>query len=200
MNIESIKEIQRKIGTDDDGVWGALSRAACRKYLNSIRPDKGFPSRQELARSSTTIFGRHGVDGGYTPPQKTITLPFTVFYEGSPVQQLHPHAAVADSFLEAFANLATEFPSEGERQAAGISIYDGLYNPRLMRGSSSTWSMHAWAIAIDIDAEDNMLKMHWPTQASMPFGVIECFTRAGFWSLGGMEERDAMHFECTSGA
>lgn len=198
MTTTQIKELQRKIGgLKVDGVAGLLTRAGIREYLRKLMPAKRFPTRTEIAQNNS-IFGRHGT-GNYNPPTTTIILPFTVYYESSPVLKIAPHEKAADAFRGFFQRLAELYPTTQSRSDAGVTTYDGLYNPRLMRGSSTTWSMHAWGIAIDLNANENLLKYSWPTQGTMPLEVMECAAKEGLWSLGGMENRDAMHFEATSG-
>ncbi|MGV3614089.1 MAG: M15 family metallopeptidase [Fimbriimonas sp.] len=152
-----------------------------------------FPAQSDVEE----FYGPHGVPNGFTPPTKVIQLPFTVYYDGQPVNSLRPHKKCADSLLRVFRHLHEEFPSVESKTQAGILVYNGLYNPRRMRGSTSAWSMHAWAIAIDLNAGRNGNTTHWPTQASMPLEVMECFAREGWLSAGAFWSRDAMHFQAT---
>lgn len=193
MNLQQIIATQRRIGAQPDGFWGPKSTEAAKKHLRAMMPSVSpFPSQSGV----TAFYGRHGAKNGYTPPTKAIRLPFPVYYEGSPVKSLRPHEKCADSLLAAFEFLAKAFPKESERKAAGILTYDGLYNPRKMRGGSA-WSMHSWAIAIDFNAAKNGNTMHWPTKAVMPIEVMECFARAGWTAAGAFWSRDAMHFQAT---
>lgn len=200
MNSEQIRAIQRKIGVNDDAVWGPASNAACKKYLRALMPkDKPFPKAG--TKEFLAFYGPHGVPDGYTPPMREIKLPFTIYLYGNkahPVKSLKPHEKCANAFLEAFERLLQQYPTAEERDAAGITVYDGLYNPRLMRGSTTSWSMHSWACAIDLNASKNGLHTYWPTRAAMPLEVYECFAKAGITSLGWTANRDAMHAECCS--
>jgi hypothetical protein len=200
MTSEQIKDVQRKVGTTPDGVWGPKSNAACNRYLRSLMPsDRVFPKAG--TKAFLEFYGPHGVPGGYTPPTRKITLPFPIYLYGNktkPIRALSPHEKCADAFAEAFENLLGMFPDSADRDAAGITVYDGLYNPRLMRGSSTTWSRHSWACAIDLNAAKNGLHTYWPTRAQMPLEVYECFARAGITSLGWKINRDAMHMESVS--
>ncbi len=197
MNQSQIIHVQNRIGTVPDGFWGPKSIAACQKHLKGMMPS---PARFPVEGTSkfTEFFGPHGVPNGYTPPMKSITLPFTVFYEGQAVKKLSAHVKCADSLLAVFERLATTFPNEQARRDAGILTYDGLYNPRLKRGSSTSWSMHSWATAIDLNAARNGNKTAWPVTAVMPIEVMECFAQEGWLSAGAFWGRDAMHFQATT--
>ena len=195
MTQAEIREMQVRIGTEPDGFWGPKSIAACKKHLRGMMPSPHpFPPQSKVAR----FYGAHGVPGGSTPPTKLIRLPFSVYYEGTEIKRLNPHEKCADSLEAIFADLARAYPEEEDRLVAGIAIYDGLYNPRRIRGGSTAWSMHAWAIAIDLDAAHNGNLTHWPTRAKMPLTVMECFARHGWTSAGAFWGRDAMHFQATA--
>jgi hypothetical protein len=82
--------------------------------------------------------------------------------------------------------------AEIARQGLGACIksYDGCYNPRMKRGGTD-WSTHAWAIALDINAGENMPGM--PNRIDKRVRAI--FEQAGFVQLGG----DPMHFQYCTG-
>jgi hypothetical protein len=191
-----IERIQTRIGVTPDGFWGPKSEAAARQHLRDLMPSPHpFPKQSDVAK----FYGAHGVKDGFTPPTKTIEMPFPVFYEGTAVTKLRPHEKCADSLLRVFGHLIKAFPTETSRRAAGLLAYDGIYNPRPMRGGSA-WSMHSWAIAIDLDADRNGNLDHWPTKATMPLEVMECFAMEGWMSAGAFWSRDAMHFQATQPA
>lgn len=193
MTLEEIIRTQERIGTKPDGFWGSKSTLRCQEYLRGMMPHPArFPEQSDVSK----FYGKHGVKGGYTPPLKTITLPFPVYYNGVPMTTLKPHEKCAASLLCVFERLAVVYPTEKDREKSGILDYYGIYNPRLMRGGTS-WSMHSWAIAIDLDADANMNSSHWPTGSHMPIEVMECFAAEGWMSAGAFFQRDAMHFQAT---
>lgn len=193
MNQAEIKRTQRRIGVVDDGFWGPKSTEAAKQHLRKLVPHSSpFPSSRRVGE----FYGEHGSET-FSPPRKRISLPFAIYYGGKPVTYLDPHEKCADSLLAVFHRLASVFPDSDSRKRAGILTYDGLYNPRRMRGGSS-WSMHAWAIAIDFDAGRNGNNTHWPTAAIMPIEVMECFACEGWTSAGAFWSRDAMHFEAVA--
>jgi len=196
MTEAQIIHVQRRIGAEADGYWGPKSEKACRAYLLDLMPrPHPFPKPSQV----TAFYGPHG-DEHFTPPTRKIELPFAIYYGERRVTTLNPHVKCADSLERVFQRLGGIYPTEQARKAAGIATYDGLYNPRLMRGSSTKWSMHSWAIAIDLDAGDNGNSTHWPTKATMPLEVMECFAKEGWTAAGAFWGRDAMHFEATNPA
>lgn len=198
MNQTRIKETQARCGAEPDGFWGRKSIAACQSHLLRLMPKPRFPVQSAVA-SGRSIYGPHGVKGGYSPPMAPIKLPFPLYLygdSGRPVSVISAHEVVADSLLSVFQRLGQVFPTQAERVAAGVTCFDGCYNPRRMRGGSS-WSMHAWAIAIDLDAGRNGNLTSWPARAMMPLEVMECFAAEGWTPAGAFWGRDAMHFQAT---
>jgi hypothetical protein len=70
--------------------------------------------------------------------------------------------------------------------------YGGVYNFRKKRGGTS-YSLHAYGAAIDLDADDNSFRAAWPVAADMPLEIIE--VQSGSY-LG---EDDIVRFEDTYG-
>jgi hypothetical protein len=71
-----------------------------------------------------------------------------------------------------------------------LKTWDGCFNIRNKRGLS-TYSLHAWAIAIDINAAWNGLNKV-PTMSKQ---LVACFTDAGFDWGGTWTRQDGMHFQ-----
>jgi len=188
-----IQHVQTRIGATPDGFWGPKSTAAAQAHLRALMPSPHpFPKQSDI----TAFYGPHGTPGGKSPPTSLITLPFSIYYEGKEVRQLRPHEKCADSLLRVFDRLLVAYPSTAEARRAGILTYDGLYNPRPMRGGTA-WSLHSWAIAIDFNAEHNSNRSHWPVASSMPIEIMECFAHEGWTAAGAFWSRDAMHFQAT---
>lgn len=76
--------------------------------------------------------------------------------------------------------------------ASGASKYFGAYNPRKVRGSATKWSNHAYAAAIDLNANQNAMG----TIGNMPQFIVDAFTRQGaMWGGWYGARPDWMHFE-----
>lgn len=195
MNTLEIKRTQQIIGAEPDGFWGPKSTAACKRYLLGLMPSNNpWPSPDDA--SVTDFFGPHGQPDGYTPPLADIEPPFQMFYDRKPVKRIRCHEKCAASLSRVLAALKNLYPMASERERTGISIYDGCYNPRPMRGGNR-WSKHAWGIALDFDAGRNGNLTHWPTSANMPIEIMAAFAREGWTAAGAFWSRDAMHFEAT---
>lgn len=187
MTRDQIVEIQRKIGTTPDGFWGGKSVSACHWYLSKISPVSGSTPTNDQS-SLTRAYG----SPGDTSRHRVIDVKgLGVKYDGKIVSRISVNDAAADSLLGVLKELATF--KEGKEV---LALYAGVYNNRLMRGGSLP-SLHARAAAIDLAPKGNGLHTSWPTRASMPFSVIETFTRHGWKSAAAWWGRDAMHFERT---
>lgn len=82
----------------------------------------------------------------------------------------------------------------------GIDIFGGCFNFRKMRGGSD-WSVHSWAIAIDLDPTRNQLKENSKTArfARPEYAqMIAIFEKHGWHSLGKEKNYDWMHFQAVN--
>lgn len=103
-------------------------------------------------------------------------------------EPMYVHKKVAPHFLR----LARIFQVEAPDYAAEIDISpdDWSYNNRNIRGGDSK-SLHAWGVAIDINALTNVLG----TEGDMPQAVVEAWEDEGGEWGGDWTRPDPMHFE-----
>lgn len=128
-----------------------------------------------------------------------VVPPFRMTYEGKPISAIKFHRKAAPALLAALTEIWEHY---GKDQATldrlGVSRYDGAYNPRFIRGSSTKWSNHAYGAAIDINAQDNGFNTG---HGTMPQPVVDAFKRQGArWGGDYHGRTDPMHFEfCDNG-
>jgi hypothetical protein len=129
----------------------------------------------------------------------TITVPFPLIIawdKTKATKRITVHKLVAKDLENIFKDILKEYVLP-KIQELGINLFGGTYNCRNMRGGTN-WSMHAYAIAIDLDPERNQLK--WgknKAQFAKPDykKMIDIFYKYGWESLGREENRDWMHFQ-----
>jgi hypothetical protein len=184
MTTTEIKAIQSHIGVEADGFFGPKSIAACQAHLRKLMP-KPNPWPETDQASLTAFYGAAGDES------KLVNLPAPVamFYEGTRIKTIRCHKKVAESLARALTAAYSAAPLV-------VEIYDGCFNNRPMRGGS-TPSLHARGAAIDLCADKNGNKVHWPDAATMPFAVMEAFAVEGWLSAGAFWGRDAMHQQAT---
>lgn len=123
----------------------------------------------------------------------TVVPPFRMTYRGKPVSKIRFHRKAAAALEAALNEIWDHYGRDQAKiDAAGVSRYAGAYNPRLIRGSSTRWSNHAYGAAIDINASENGLG----TTGNMPEAVVAAFERQGAkWGGRYRGRKDPMHFE-----
>jgi hypothetical protein len=142
-------------------------------------------------------YGKPNVTGdGYLV---TILLPYPMrlaWDTESVVHKMRCHKLVSGRFLAVFNELLRVY-GYAKIKELGIDLFGGCFNFRKMRGGND-WSMHSWAIAIDLDPGRNQLK---ETSKTARFArseykaMIDIFYKHGFISLGREKNYDWMHFE-----
>lgn len=75
-----------------------------------------------------------------------VVPPFAMYYEGKRVRAIQFHRKAAPALLAAL-NEIWDYCQRDQKKvdAAGVSNYAGAYNHRMVRGSSTKWSNHAYA-------------------------------------------------------
>lgn len=196
MNPEQIGAMQQRIKDRYDPLlkvdkfWGPKSQESCRAYLRSLMP-KPNPWPNPDQRSLKKFYGEPGDESNLV----MIEFPYPMYYGGKHVTRTMVHKKCADSLLKVLNNIKDLFPYHPQVQDEA-NDYGGIFNFRNKRGGTS-YSLHAWGAAIDLDADDNTFRDSWPMKADMPLEIMECFAREGWKSAGVFWGYDAMHFEAT---
>ena len=145
------------------------------------------------------LLSTYGTPGENAKFLMTIDLPYPMrlaWDKKTTITKMTCHRLVADNFLRVFKELLKEYGLE-KIQELGIDLFGGCYNFRKMRGGTEL-SRHAWAVAIDLDPERNLLK---ETAKTARFArpeykpMMDIFYKNGFVNLGLEKGYDFMHFE-----
>ena len=131
--------------------------------------------------------------------QVTLTLPYPMklaWDTKTEVARTSCHRLVAPAFGRVFQRTLDHYGIEQIRKLR-LDLFGGCLNVRRMRGGSS-WSMHSWGIAIDLDPDRNGLNTKSPAAAfsGRAYDPFWSFVEAeGFVSLGRARNYDWMHFQ-----
>lgn len=153
--------------------------------------------KQSTIRRGDSSFGPAGCENRLV----SVKIPegYPMKYDGKPVKSIRIHELVADRLEAALNDILAYYGPDIEKIAPGTCVYDGSYNFRKTRNSSSQ-SIHSWGLAIDFDAANNQLKTKSPharfsQEIYKPF--IDILEHHGFASLGRRSDGDWMHFQAT---
>lgn len=144
------------------------------------------------------IRDKYGAPGD-TKNLTSITLPYRMRIAWdlkTTIKAIQCHKLIAEQLMAVFNDLLAHYGYE-RIKSLGIDLFGGCYNFRKMRRGNS-WSRHSWAIAIDLNPEENDLDTAWEqAQFSKPEyqPMIDIFYKHGFFSLGKEKGYDGMHFE-----
>ena len=140
----------------------------------------------------TKFFGTKGEN------QTSIQLPYPMrlaWDMDTLVHKITCHEKVAEPLGRIFAKLYSEY-GQAKLTELGIDRFGGCLNVRLKRGSKTSWSIHSWGVAIDLDPDRNTLR---ETSRTARFARPEylemwrIFESEGFVSLGRAKDYDWMH-------
>lgn len=219
-----LKQIQRKLGLEADGIMGPKTKEAIKSFQRSkgLTPDgvAGRKTRKALGLAVVARRDRQAVRSTYTPEQMKMPLqrdmnkfygkaykgnpvptqgkvypPYPMYYGSKKIRYISCHPLIVDRLQRIFDRT---FAHYGHRvHDLGLDQYSGCYNYRKMRGGSRL-SMHSWGTAIDLDAANNQLK--WGRNKAR-FGkdiynkFWEIVESEGGVSLGRERNFDWMHFQ-----
>lgn len=169
-----------------------------RKIIPVMRTKAGPGMRKRLMTDDEvfSVYGSPGNTANFT--QIIAPFPLVVAWDKTvTVHKVTCHKKIAIQLGNVLNELLGTYGLE-RLQNLRINSYGGLYNLRKMRGSSTRWSRHSWAIAIDLDPERNLLREdHTTARFARPEykPMIEIFYKHGFVGLGPEKDYDWMHFE-----
>lgn len=203
--IDKLKAIQTLLGVEDDGRFEKLSHAALESLIIQARTPAPAPpqtdaggavaSSQWPKEADAAVF--YGKSDGSSKWESenlvTFDAPYAMFMDGRLVRSIRCHKKVRESLSRILTKIRELYITPDAIRAVGLDQYDGCYNFRPVRGSTSRLSMHSYGAAIDFDSEHNPLGA---THGRMPAEVVAIFKAEG-WRWGGdyQNRKDWMHFE-----
>jgi peptidoglycan hydrolase-like protein with peptidoglycan-binding domain len=167
------------------------------------RPLPAIRSSQVTAPATRPAWPKQSaMDAFYGPKgtgQVSLVLPYAMrlaWDTSSQVARFSCHKLVRESLERIFVRTLDHYGLE-QIQKLRLDLFGGCLNVRKMRGGSS-WSIHSWGCAVDIDPDHNQLKMH-RAQASLDAPDYDAFWSfvydEGAIGLGRERDYDWMHFQ-----
>jgi len=193
-----------------DGYWGNMTQNA---YEQLLKRDSLHIKKTEVSpivdvkkhyndwpkqdyNSMVKFYGSVGTN------QTTLQLPYEMVLAwdlDSKVSKITCHEKVHDSLQRIFKNTLDHYGIDTVKELR-LNRFGGCLNVRKMRGGSS-WSIHSWGAAVDIDPDRNQLK--WGKDKAFlarpeyePFWKI--VDAEGWTSLGKARNIDFMHFQAAN--
>jgi peptidoglycan hydrolase-like protein with peptidoglycan-binding domain len=209
---EAVEKIQRFLGIDDDGDFGAETEKAVKKFQEDykLKPVDGIVGPMTWK----TMFGEETMPSVIYQSQLTNLFgtprdpaPYLkVFslaefkdkfgkvknYEGNIWSfKIYGHELMEKPLKQAFQNLLDRIdPKTKKPYANELKTYDGCTNIRPM-SSGGSYSVHSWGLAVDFNATWN----RYGGDVNLSDGFIKCFTDAGFTAGAYWNTPDGMHFQ-----
>lgn len=180
---------QKGQGLKQDGIVGPKTWAALELSEAPIS-DSRAPKRPRSYSEVKSIFG-DPLSAGWSSKNLAFcevapTLKAFPVKKGSTARGFYCHKLLVPIFQKVFEEIVLSGLTDE------VKTFDGCFNIRKIRGSSTTMSLHSWAIAIDLNYKGNELGNPSP---EMSADVIAVFKKYGFYWGGNFKRRDGMHFE-----
>jgi hypothetical protein len=193
-----------------DGFWGPVTDNA-HQSLEHLQKTGRLPDNwrdEEPAGANPNLWPRdtgsqsemrafYGTPG--QPPIKKVRCPWTLrlaWNLADKTTTVGCHAKVADSLEKVFDKVFRHY-GEAELKRLRLDLFGGCFANRKKRGGS-TWSTHAWAVALDFDPDRN--KLQWGRdRASLDDPAYnfwwQTWEAEGWVSLGRSRNFDWMHVQ-----
>ena len=127
-----------------------------------------------------------------------VRTPFTLWMGDVKITRIAMNKICAESILTILEEIQEHYNNDYDAlTAAGVTDFGGAWNVRTMRGGSSL-SMHAYGLAIDLNADLNPLgkKPGWKKGSFTEDHPVVKIFRKHKWVWGGPWTRpDGMHFQ-----
>jgi hypothetical protein len=190
---ETIK-FQLKNDLKPDGVVGTKTWKFITNVSNNTPLSQKWPKQDY--NSMVNFYGPVGEN------MTKLDVPYKLKLAWEPTTTLSKiscHQKCAKAFYTIFENTLKTY-GEKEIQKLKLDVFGGCVNVRRMRGGSA-WSIHSWGAAIDMDPDNNTLKMG-KDKATFAKPIYNEYWKIveaeGGVSLGRERNFDWMHFQFAS--
>lgn len=189
------QRIQREVGTRPDGDPGMVTAKAIADKLG-IRTEIPLQEFVQHKWPRDTDYEMEAFYGPVGENTTSITPPYQLYYEGKALKTITVHQKLVNPIMGALCDVRKAYTPEQIKKLK-LDRFDGCLNVRKKRGGSS-WSVHAYAAALDFCAAENTLHMD-HTEALFARPEYEPWWRAwehqGAISLGRTCDFDWMHVQ-----
>lgn len=187
-----------------DGLNGPMTKYAMEQYF---APVKGVPIRDKLPEIKKTDWPNYSelqsFYGNRGENTVLVKCPYKLYLDwdrGKSVKGITIHEKCAPSLTRILAAVHKEY---GDEKIAALNLdkFGGSLNVRLMRGSTTKWSTHSWAAAIDWWPSKNQWKwgMDRARLAGPEYDAFwDIWEAEGWVSLGRTRNFDWMHVQAVS--
>lgn len=154
-------------------------------------------------RAASMFYGNpSGGNGAANPAWESANIidlipPYAMRYSWGPaVTRLRFHRKCRDAFGEAFLEIKKLYGTQENIEAHRLHLTGGSFMFRLMRGSATRLSIHAYGAAVDIDPQLNPFPRQWrPWPHGTPREAAACFEKVGLIWRGANHDVDGMHYQ-----
>jgi peptidoglycan hydrolase-like protein with peptidoglycan-binding domain len=190
---ETLK-FQAKNGLKPDGIVGPKTWAFITTVSENTPLSQRWPKQDYT--SMVNFYGPIGEN------QTQLDVPYKLKLAWAPsttLRKITCNERVAKSLYTILENTLKTY-GEKEIVKLRLDLFGGCLNVRKMRGGSS-WSIHSWGSAIDLDPDSNQLKWTKP-KATFSRSEYNDFWKIveveGWTSLGRAKNFDWMHFQAAN--
>lgn len=186
-----------------DGITGAATQVARERWQDHITFDRPSPNPTAGVVKATIWPRQREMAAFYGEPGKTrnvrLASPYPLYLDwnlSARVDSFLIHEKCHDSALRAMNAVLGHYGPERIHEL-GLDQFGGCLNVRKMRNGSS-WSVHAFAAAIDWDADRNALREnHRTARFAKPeySAFLDAWEAEGWISLGRARDMDWMHVQ-----
>jgi peptidoglycan hydrolase-like protein with peptidoglycan-binding domain len=187
---ETLK-FQAKNGLKPDGIVGPKTWAFITTVSNNTPLSERWPKQDY--NSMVNFYGPVGEN------QTSLEIPYVMklaWAKNTTIKKFTCHQKCTKSFYNIFEKVLKTY-GEKEIERLGLNLFGGVLNVRKMRGGSS-WSVHSWGAAIDIDPDRNQLRWG-KDRAKMAHPDYNDYWKfveqEGGVSLGREKNMDYQHFQ-----